>query len=158
VQRWSNKILDWSLGRDLDPNLVATVMQIESCGYQEAVSSSGALGLFQVMPFHFGADEGMNDRLDPDNNAQKGLTYLRRSYELAQGDISKALAGYNAGHLAIQWDPATWPEETQRYVRWGSGIMQDISSGLDPSPTLQAWLEAGGASLCRKAEVALNLP
>ena len=133
-------------------------MQIESCGYLEAVSPSGALGLFQVMPFHFGAHQSKVERLDPETNAQKGLDYLQRSYELAKGDISKTLAGYNAGHLAVQWNPETWPEETQSYVHWGTGILQDISSGLDKSPTLQAWLEAGGASLCRKAEIALNLP
>ncbi len=57
VLRWSDRILGWASDHDLDPNLVATVMQIESCGHPGVASSAGAIGLFQVMPFHFEAGE-----------------------------------------------------------------------------------------------------
>lgn len=150
---WESEILKWSRERGLDPNLSATVMQIESCGYEFAESPSGALGIFQVMPFHFGSQE---NGLDPETNAAKGLDYLKRALELAHGDVEKALAGYNAGHLAIQWNPDTWPEETHSYVYWGTGILRDIAEGKENSPTLQAWLEAGGHSLCQKANLALE--
>jgi hypothetical protein len=153
VQHWGSAIIRWSEEKDLDPNLAATVMQIESCGFEHAESPSGALGIFQVMPFHFGSQE---NGLDPETNAAKGLDYLKRALELAQGDVKKALAGYNAGHLAIQWEPNTWPEETQRYVYWATGILQDIAEGKETSPTLQAWLEAGGYSLCQQATLALD--
>ena len=37
----------------LDPDIIATIIQIESCGNPAARSTAGAQGLFQVMPFHF---------------------------------------------------------------------------------------------------------
>src|SRR3972149_6264675 len=53
VQHCADKIQGWSASAGIDPNLVATVMQIESCGDPQALSRSGAMGLFQVMPYHF---------------------------------------------------------------------------------------------------------
>src|SRR5690349_9199370 len=46
VQHWADKIVGWSAVFKLDPNLAATVMQIESCGAPAVVSGSGAQGLF----------------------------------------------------------------------------------------------------------------
>ena len=53
VQHWAGQIIAWSNYFKIDPNLAATVMQIESCGAPGVTSGSGAQGLFQVMPFHF---------------------------------------------------------------------------------------------------------
>lgn len=148
VQRWAPSIAEWSGRFGLEPNLVATVMQIESCGWAQAVSGSGAQGLFQVMPFHF--DDG-EDMLNPDTNAGRGLAYLALGLQRANGDVSRALAGYNGGHSQIGKDPALWPAETQRYVYWGTGIYADASSGQAASVRLLEWLANGGASLCRRA-------
>jgi hypothetical protein len=148
VRHWETEIYAWSEAFQLDPNLVALVMQIESCGHPNVVSHAGAMGLFQVMPFHFGASE---DPLDPQVNATRGLSYLARSLELAQGRIDLALAGYNGGHGVIHRDPSTWPAETLRYVKWGSGIFRDLKHEDGRSPTLEAWLQAGGRSLCGQA-------
>ena len=126
-------------------------MTIESCGHPTARSGAGAQGLFQVMPFHFAAGE---DAYDPEVNARRGLAYLHRSLQLASGDTSLALAGYNGGHSLVQRDPQTWPDETSRYVRWGSGILSDLAAGPSSSPSLQAWLDAGGNRLCRAADAA----
>ncbi|NOR83802.1 MAG: transglycosylase SLT domain-containing protein [Ardenticatenales bacterium] len=154
VLHWEPQILSWATEFDLDPNLVAVVMQIESCGNPRAVSSAGARGLFQVMPFHFEYGE---DMLDPDTNAARGLGYLLESLALTDGHWGMALAGYNGGHVAAQGSWESWPEETRRYYRWGSGIYYDVSSGLLDSPTLHDWLAAGGASLCQQAAGQLNL-
>jgi soluble lytic murein transglycosylase-like protein len=123
-------------------------MQIESCGDPRAQSSAGAQGLFQVMPFHFASGEVA---LDPETNARRGLAYLARSLELANGRIDLALAGYNGGHSLITQPPDFWPDETRRYVAWGSAIYADAAAGLAESPALEAWLQAGGARLCRTA-------
>lgn len=155
VRYWESQIVAWAKAAGLDPDLVATVMQIESCGNPEAVSPVGARGLFQVMPFHFQPDEVMHD---PQTNALRGLGYLARALQLAQGDVRLALAGYNGGHSVIGLDPAQWPAETQRYAQWGSGIYADAKAGLSESPTQAAWLAAGGASLCRQAHARLGLP
>jgi hypothetical protein len=154
VQFWEEEILSWAETYDLDPNLVAVVMQIESCGHPDIQSKSGAKGLFQVMPFHFSSDE---NPFTPDTNAKRGLSYLSGALSLAQFDTSLALAGYNAGHSVIGWDPSTWPDETRRYVYWGSGILTDIAKGNSRSLRLEEWLEAGGDSLCRSSSNALGL-
>jgi soluble lytic murein transglycosylase-like protein len=156
VLSWSSEIIRWAETFDLDPNLVATVMQIESCGHPTVVSPSGAIGLFQVMPFHFQAGE---DPSDPEINAMRGMSYLARGFGLSGGRMDLALAGYNGGHGVIGLDRIQWPSETQRYVVWGDGILSDIASSNAQSPTLQAWLQAGGARLCRKASNAIaSLP
>lgn len=154
VRHWAPQILNWSAVYGVDPNLTAIIMQIESCGYQEAVSHAGAQGLFQVMPFHFAAGE---NSLDPDTNARRGLNYFVERLNQTGGDIGRAFAGYNGGQRAAasSWD--NWPDETQRYYKWSTGIYNDIKSGLSESPTLQAWLQAGGASLCQQAAVQIGL-
>ena len=53
IQWWGERLSAGRAQFGLDPNLAATVMQIESCGDPRALSSAGAMGLFQVMPFHF---------------------------------------------------------------------------------------------------------
>jgi len=154
VNYWENEIIRWSQEAGLDPNLVATVMQIESCGDPLAQSSAGAMGLFQVMPFHFQSGE---DPFQPETNALRGLAYLYKSYETSQGDISSTFAGYNGGIGVIGSQPGDWADETQRYVYWGSGIYRDASMGSQQSPTLQEWLSRGGASLCRQAAGQLGI-
>ncbi len=154
VQRWQAEIHTWARVYQLDPNFVATVMQIESCGHPQAVSRSGAISLFQVMPYHFSPEE---DPFDPNTNARRGLAYLQRSLELSGGRIDLALAGYNGGHGVIDRSPSQWSDETVRYVQWGSGIMQDIETRGGTSQTLDAWLAAGGSTLCRHAAQALGM-
>lgn len=154
VRYWEDRILKWASDYAIDPNLVATIMQIESCGNPQAGSGVGATGLFQVMPFHF--EKGENP-FDPDTNAKRGLDYLSTGLELSGGHAGLALAGYNGGHGIISRNYEDWPRETQSYYRWGSGIYREASAGWDSSPTLAAWLAAGGQSLCDDAEENLDL-
>ena len=154
VQYWAPQIVAWAQEFDLDPNLAATIMQVESCGDPAAISSAGAQGLFQVMPFHFSPGE---DSLDPDTNARRGLAYFVERLQQTSGDVGRAFAGYNGGHgaAAAGWD--NWLPETQRYYVWTTGIYGDIQHGNNENPTLQRWLQAGGASLCQQAAQRLGM-
>jgi len=154
VQYWAERIQKWSAAAGLDPNLAATVMQIESCGDPLALSSSGAMGLFQVMPYHF---TDYDDPYAPDTNALRGLDYLRRSLESGKSDPRLALAGYNGGIGIISLPESEWTAETQRYTTWGSGIYAEASSGSSKSLRLQEWLATSGASLCRQAHKRLGI-
>jgi hypothetical protein len=154
VQYWKEDLLRWAGEHNLDPNLAATVMQIESCGNPNAGSGAGAMGLFQVMPFHFAANE---EPYDPDTNAFRGMNYLAEGLEASGGHAGLALAGYNGGHSVINRSYDEWATETQRYYRWGSGIYREASAGWESSPTLSSWLSAGGQSLCVQAESILGL-
>ena len=155
VQHWRESILGWSVTYRLRPNLIATLMQIESCGNSAVQSSVGATGLFQVMPFHFAEGE---DPFDPDTNALRGLTYFADGLAMAGGDVGRAFAGYNGGHGIIHDLPTNWPQQSQDYQYWGGGVYTDAEAGLSESPTLQAWLESGGAALCALAAAELGLP
>lgn len=148
VQHWSDKINEWAYQYSVDRDLLTTVMQIESCGHPTVVSGAGARGLFQVMPFHFSADE---DMLDPDTNARRGATFLNYCYGAADGVIGLALGCYNGGPGIIKQARESWSRETQSYFRWGVGIYSDAVAGRARSETLDSWLEAGGSRLCQSA-------
>jgi len=148
VQYWEPMIRAWALIYQVDPNVIATVIQIESCGDPTVSSSAGAQGLFQVMPFHFQPGE---DMLDVQTNATRGMDYLTAGLAKADGHVGLALAGYNGGHGVINRGWATWHSETRRYYEWGSQIYAEAVSGASSSPTLQNWLNAGGQSLCNRA-------
>ena len=155
VQYWKDALSAWSAEFGLDPNLAATVMQIESCGDPRAVSSAGAMGLFQVMPFHFHTTD---DPYLPETNARRGLDYLARALERAGGNTRLALAGYNGGIGLIGRAEWTWPSETKRYVYYGGQIYDDAHAGLSTSDRLAEWFNKYGASLCGQAAQRLGLP
>jgi len=148
VQHWASDIDRWSDTYDVDTQLMATIMQIESCGHPTVVSSAGARGLFQVMPFHFATGE---DMVDPETNAKRGGTYLNYCYNASGGDIGLTLACYNGGPSVINRPLNTWASETQRYYRWGVGIYSDAIVNRPESDTLNQWMDAGGSRLCASA-------
>jgi soluble lytic murein transglycosylase-like protein len=155
VQHWGNDIVRWANASSLDPNLVAVIMQIESCGDPRATSRSGAMGLFQVMPFHFHFGE---NPYDPETNALRGLNYLARSLSTANGDARSAMAGYNGGVGVIARSEWLWPSETKRYVYYGGPIYEDARNGATSSAMLTEWYQKYGVSLCRQAAQRLGIP
>lgn len=149
VQHWSGNISRWSAQHQVDPQLLATVMQIESCGHPTVISGAGARGLFQVMPFHFADGENM---LEPDTNAKRGSAFLKQCHQAADGVIGLTLACYNGGASVLGKPRESWPRETRMYYRWGVGIYSDAVAGSDASETFDQWLAAGGQRLCASAE------
>ena len=148
IHFWGDDILRWASQTGLDPNLIATIMQIESCGNPRATSGAGAMGLFQVMPYHF---ENGENPYAPNTNALRGLGYLKKSLDIANGNARLAFAGYNGGISVIAKLENVWANETQRYAYWGSGIYADAQQGASQSARLDEWLAHGGASLCAQA-------
>lgn len=155
VQHWGRDIVRWANAAGVDPNLAATVMQIESCGDPRATSRSGATSLFQVMPFHFKFGE---NPYDPETNALRGMNYLSRSLQTAGGNPRLALAGYNGGIGVITRSEWSWPSETKRYVLYGAPIYEDARSGAASSASLTEWYQKYGAGLCRQAAQRLGIP
>ena len=154
VQYWSASIAQWSQQSGVDANLIATVMQIESCGNPFAKSGAGAMGLFQVMPYHFESGE---DPFKPATNALRGIDYLQRALVARGGIIRLGFAGYNGGITGAQRPESQWANETQRYVYWGTGIYDDAVNGKSNSERLNEWLSHGGSSLCRQAAQRIGL-
>ena len=154
IQHWGKDIVRWANAASIDPNLAAVVMQIESCGDPQALSRSGAMGLFQVMPFHFHIGE---NGYNPETNALRGLNYLARSFEKAGGNPRLALAGYNGGVGVISRNEWAWPSETKRYVLYGAPIYEDARSGATSSVMLEEWYRKYGAGLCHQANRRLGM-
>jgi hypothetical protein len=154
VQHWSANIIQWSQQTGIDANLIATVMQIESCGDPFAKSSAGAMGLFQVMPYHFESGE---DPYKPATNARVGLGYLEQALAEREGIVRLGFAGYNGGITGAKRPESQWANETQRYVYWGSGIYEDAVNNQATSERLNEWLMRGGASLCKQAAQRLGI-
>jgi soluble lytic murein transglycosylase-like protein len=154
VEYWGDHIAEWAARYNLDPNLLATVMQIESCGDYAVSSYAGAQGLFQVMPFHFASGE---NQIDPDTNARRGADFLSQCLGWASGDAGLAMACYNGGPSLISRPYASWPAQTQRYFTWGTTIYNDARQNLETSDSLASWLNAGGTSLCQRAAATLGI-
>lgn len=154
IDHWRDDIARWSKTYDVDPNMLATIMQIESCGHPNISSSAGAQGLFQVMPFHFADGE---NQIDPDTNAMRGASFIGQCTKWANGDLGLALACYNGGPSILQKGYHQWPNETRRYYKWGTGIYADAIMNHETSTTLDAWLNAGGSGLCSLAAAEVGL-
>ncbi|KAA0583150.1 transglycosylase SLT domain-containing protein [Azospirillum sp. B21] len=101
----------------VDPALVLAVVQAESAFRTDAVSPKDAAGLMQLIPDT--ADRfGVGNVFDPKENITGGVKYLRWLLAYFQGDVTLALAGYNAGEGAVDRYKGVPPyEETRNYVR-----------------------------------------
>ncbi|RTR06122.1 lytic transglycosylase domain-containing protein [Halomonas nitroreducens] len=89
----------------LAPELVLAVIQVESAFRADAVSSAGATGLMQIMPFWI-RELGLpaDDLKDPWRNLRYGCTILAHYLAVEDGDLTRALARYN-GSLGKTWYP-----------------------------------------------------
>lgn len=80
----------------LDPQLVLALIQIESNFRKYAVSTAGARGYMQVMPFWIKLIGRENDNLfNLRNNLRYGCVILKHYLEMENGNLTRALARYN---------------------------------------------------------------
>lgn len=95
----------------LDPGLVLALIQVESNFDSFAISSAGARGLMQIMPFWKNEIGRAEDNLfDIDTNLRYGCTILAHYLEVEKGSLIRALARYN-GSRGQTW----YPERVLRY-------------------------------------------
>lgn len=125
--------------RRLDPDLVRAVVLVES-GYQPwAESHKGAMGLMQLMP-ETARDLAVRDPWDPGENIRGGTDYLRHLIDRFGGRLELALAGYNAGPMAVERYGGIPPyDETRNYVERVMQIYrQEPGYSLAASPVVKA--------------------
>lgn len=101
---------------EVEPELVHSVIRVESNYNPGAVSPKGALGIMQLIPAT-ARRFGVADVFNPVQNIQGGVKYLKYLLELFNGDYRLALAGYNAGEAAVARYGGIPPyPETRSYV------------------------------------------
>jgi soluble lytic murein transglycosylase-like protein len=101
----------------IDPALLHGLIQQESDYNPDAVSSAGAEGLTQIMPFNF-QSLGVTDAYDPAQSIDAGAHLLRENLDTFNGNVVDAVAAYNAGSGAVQQYGGVPPyPETQDYVQ-----------------------------------------
>jgi soluble lytic murein transglycosylase-like protein len=100
----------------LSPQLIHSVIKVESNYNPYAVSSKGALGLMQLIPAT-ARRFGVSDVFNPVENIQGGARYLRYLLDLYADNYPLALAAYNAGEGAVAKHGGVPPfAETRNYL------------------------------------------
>jgi len=120
----------------VSPDLVRSVMAVESEFDQWAVSSKGARGLMQLMPAT-ARRLGVSDSFDARQNIFGGTQYLRVLLDQFGGDVALALAAYNAGPNAVLRYGGIPPyRETRAYVQ---KVQAQLGTGFSaPAPSSSA--------------------
>jgi hypothetical protein len=148
VTAWDGQIAEASRRFNVPEPYIRAVMQTESSGNPNAVSSKGAGGLMQVMPKTYAEIAGRlglgADRLDPGNNITAGTSYLRQLNDRYGGDWHKTLFGYNAGPgVVAQVDAGQrdYKPESKAYV---DKVLAQFGKGTGMGPLFGG--RAGGAT------------
>jgi soluble lytic murein transglycosylase-like protein len=101
----------------IDAQLVTAVIAVESAFNPRAISPKNAQGLMQLMP-ETALRFGVRDPFDEKENVRGGATYLRDLLKRFGGDLTLALAAYNAGEGAIVMNGGVPPyQETRDYIK-----------------------------------------
>ncbi|HEX6087604.1 MAG TPA: lytic transglycosylase domain-containing protein [Thermoanaerobaculia bacterium] len=102
---------------DVDPNLVAAVIEQESRFKPRAKSHVGARGLMQLMP-RTGRWMGARDLYNPEQNVDAGVKYIAYLDKRFNGDLKKIVAAYNGGEGNVMRYRGIPPfRETRQYVK-----------------------------------------
>jgi len=108
---------------EIPVNLVKSIIKQESGFNPNAVSHAGAQGLMQLMPAT-AKSLGVYNSMNPYQNVRGGIKYIAQLLNRFEGNLQKALAGYNAGPEAVARYGGIPPyKETQNYVQ---SIMKDF--------------------------------
>ena len=118
ITKYDDLISRASRKYNVDSALVKAVIKAESNFDHKAVSRKGARGLMQLMPATANSLE-VRDSFHPEKNIDGGVRYLRYLLNIFRGDLSLALAAYNAGEAAVARYNYSIPpfRETQTYVQ-----------------------------------------
>lgn len=107
---------------NIAPSLIKAVIEVESNWNSQAVSKKGAQGLMQLMPATSKSLKVRNP-FNPEENIEGGAKYLKSLLDKYNGDLSLALAAYNAGPHRIDKFGGVPPiPETQQYVKKVLGL------------------------------------
>lgn len=169
VRHWEALINEMGKKYNIDPNLIAIVMTMESGGYAKAESEAGAKGLMQVTPLTGGdiaakflKEPRKNyDLMDPRTNIEFGtayLAYLRDEFGTAKqgpewiATVELVAAGYNGGPgTANALEKGEGLRDTQPVIYSRDAFNMWRERHAQKSPTFERWAERGGSRLLEAA-------
>lgn len=170
VKHWSGQIDSTAKKYNIDPNLVAIIMTMESGGDANAESEDGAAGLMQVTPptaqdiasKYLKQPVKKYNLKDPATNIEFGVAYLAflRDYfgTAKQGPdwtstVELVAAGYNGGPgAAAALEAGHGLEDTQTVVYSRDAFNMWRERHASDSPTFDRWKERGGSDLLSAAK------
>lgn len=119
----------------VDPDLISSVIAVESNFDPKAVSRKNACGLMQLLPETAGR-LGVKNIFDPQENIEAGTRYLKELLQKYNYDLALTLAAYNAGPDRVQQYGGNVPpfRETLSYVRLVKRTYAKSKSGAPPAP------------------------
>lgn len=144
VQHWAGDIARWTSNTDISPDMLAVVMQLESCG-----NPNVAGGLFGIAD----SESTFND---PEIDAQTALAQLQSALLLSNNDWAMALAIYADGDSVLQNDFMTWTFHGRDMYILGRNFHTQAQAGLTTSSDLESWMQNTGSILCTQAQTTLN--
>jgi soluble lytic murein transglycosylase-like protein len=139
--RFTEEIKEIAGRHGVSASLVESVIRVESAFNPSAISRKGAQGLMQLMP-QTASSLGVRNAFDPKQNIEGGVRHLRYLIDRYPGNLSLAVAAYNAGEGAVDRYRGIPPyAETQDYVRkvlngGGGGLSSVIYRFEDSSGTV----------------------
>jgi soluble lytic murein transglycosylase-like protein len=172
VKHWQAPITEMAKRYNIDPNVLAIIMTMESGGYAQAKSEAGAIGLMQVTPptakdiasKYLKKPQHQYNLQDPRTNIEFGaayLAFLRHEFgQAAQGPswnstVELIAAGYNGGPGAaasVDKGEGLHDEQTVAYSRDAFNMWRERHA--KSSPTFDRWKERGGTQLLDLAKAA----
>jgi len=120
----ADSIVRHSMTYDINPKLVAALITRESKFNPRAISSSGAVGLGQLLP-STAKGLGVDDPFDIDQNAKGTVRYFKSLIDRFKGKVSNAVAGYLEGPNAVARQGG-FSAHTRTYVEDILSIYQKI--------------------------------
>jgi hypothetical protein len=135
---------------DVDPALVAAVIEAESRFKKSARSQVGAQGLMQLMP-RTGRWMGARDLYDPEQNVDAGVKYIKYLDGKFKGNLRQTIAAYNAGEGNVRRYGGVPPfRETQTYVK---KVMRNYDRRNRELKAFEAQ-QRGGGTMSSEADLA----